>query len=30
MTDFATQKQPERFLHIIYWLGKLAIEEVIK
>lgn len=27
--DFATPKQPERFLHIIYWLGKLAIEEVI-
>ena len=28
-TKFATNKQPERFLHIIYWLGKLAIEEVI-
>lgn len=27
--DFATPKQPERFLHIIYWLGKLAIEEVV-
>ena len=26
---FSTKKQPERFLHIIYWLGKLAIEEVI-
>ncbi|WNH13984.1 DUF6909 family protein [Thalassobellus suaedae] len=25
--QFATIKQPERFLHIIYWLGKLAIEE---
>lgn len=25
----ATKKQPERFLHIIYWLGKLAIEEVL-
>lgn len=24
---FATKKQPERFLHIVYWLGKLAIEE---
>ena len=24
---FATPKQPERFLHIVYWLGKLAIEE---
>jgi hypothetical protein len=27
--DFATTKQPERFLHIVYWLGKLAIEEVV-
>lgn len=27
---FATENQPERFLHIIYWLGKLAIEEVVK
>ncbi|MBN9285364.1 MULTISPECIES: hypothetical protein [Flavobacterium] len=27
--DFATQQAPERFLHIIYWLGKLAIEEVV-
>ena len=27
--SFSTKKQPERFLHIIYWLGKLAIEEVI-
>ena len=25
--DFATESQPERLLHIIYWLGKLAIEE---
>ena len=24
---FATKSKPERFLHIIYWLGKLAIEE---
>ncbi len=24
---FATKDQPERFLHIVYWLGKLAIEE---
>lgn len=24
---FATQEQPERLLHIVYWLGKLAIEE---
>ena len=28
-TTFATQKQPERLLHIVYWLGKLAIEEVV-
>lgn len=28
--DFASDKQPERFLHIIYWLGKLAIEEEVK
>jgi hypothetical protein len=27
--EFATPTQPERFLHIIYWLGKLAIEEVL-
>ncbi|MFH6767348.1 hypothetical protein V8G56_01265 [Gaetbulibacter aquiaggeris] len=27
--DFATDSQPERLLHIIYWLGKLAIEEQI-
>jgi len=27
--DFATATQPERFLNIIYWLGKLAIEEVV-
>lgn len=27
--QFATPTQPERFLHIIYWLGKLAIEETI-
>ncbi|WP_111683206.1 DUF6909 family protein [Winogradskyella tangerina] len=26
---FATPDQPERLLHIVYWLGKLAIEEVI-
>ncbi|MCH4552124.1 DUF6909 family protein [Aestuariibaculum lutulentum] len=25
--QFAIENQPERFLHIIYWLGKLAIEE---
>lgn len=26
---FATPKHPERLLHIMYWLGKLAIDEVI-
>ena len=25
--DFATKEQPERLLNIIYWLGKLAIDE---
>lgn len=28
-SDFATPEQPERLLHIVYWLGKLAIEEQI-
>jgi len=27
---FATKTQPERLLNIVYWLGKLAIEEVVK
>lgn len=27
--QFTTKEKPERLLHIIYWLGKLAIEEVI-
>lgn len=27
--DFATPRQPERLLHIVYWLGKLAIEEQV-
>jgi len=27
--DFATPSQPERFLHIVYWLGNLAIKEQI-
>lgn len=26
---FATSEAPDRFLHVIYWLGKLAIEEVV-
>ena len=26
---FSTPSKPERLLHIIYWLGKLAIEEVV-
>lgn len=26
-TKLGTQKNPERFLQIVYWLGKLAIEE---
>ncbi|WP_223032334.1 DUF6909 family protein [Hanstruepera marina] len=26
---FKTPNQPERLLHLVYWLGKLAIEEVI-
>ena len=28
--DFATKEKPDRFLHVIYWLGKLAIEEVVE
>ncbi len=28
-SDFATSQQPERFLQIIYWLGKLAIDEQV-
>jgi len=27
--SFGTTDKPDRFLHIIYWLGKLAIEEII-
>ncbi|KDN55272.1 DUF6909 family protein [Flavobacterium seoulense] len=27
--DFASVDVPDRFLHIIFWLGKLAIEEVM-
>ncbi|WP_299127922.1 hypothetical protein [uncultured Winogradskyella sp.] len=29
-SKFATVGQPERLLNIVYWLGKLAIEEVVK
>ena len=28
-SSFSLPHQPERFLHLIYWLGKLAIEEVV-
>jgi len=27
---FGTKSQPERLLHIVYWLGKLALKEVVK
>jgi hypothetical protein len=27
---FGTSEKPDRFLHVIYWLGKLAIEEVVE
>lgn len=27
--DFGSEIAPDRFLHVIYWLGKLAIEEVL-
>src|SRR5690606_18290259 len=27
--SFALPEQPERLLHLVYWLGKLAIEEVV-
>ncbi len=26
---FGTAEKPDRYLHVIYWLGKLAIEEVL-
>lgn len=28
--QFATPENPDRFLHVIYWLGKLALEEVLE
>lgn len=28
--NFASKTQPDRFLHIIYWLGKLALEEILE
>ncbi len=28
--EFATAEKPDRLLHIIYWLGKLAIEELLE
>lgn len=28
-SDFSTTTQPDRFLHVIYWIGKLAIQEAI-
>ncbi|MGJ5643012.1 DUF6909 family protein [Formosa sp. S-31] len=27
--SFSTPERPERFLHIVYWLGKLAIDEQV-
>ena len=27
---FASKEQPDRLLHIVYWLGKLAISEAVK
>lgn len=28
--DFSTTENPDRFLHVIYWLGKIALEEVLE
>lgn len=28
--SFSTADRPDRFLHVIYWLGKLAIEEILE
>ncbi|MEM0577735.1 DUF6909 family protein [Flavobacterium polysaccharolyticum] len=27
--DFGSENAPDRFLHVIFWMGKLAIEEVV-
>ncbi len=29
-SQFATAENPDRFIHVIYWLGKLAIQETVK
>lgn len=28
--QFATKENPDRFLHLIYWLGKIALEEILE
>ena len=28
-SQFSTKENPERFIHIVYWLGKLALDEII-
>ncbi len=28
--SFGTKEKPDRFLHVIYWLGKLALQEVVE
>ncbi|GIZ14862.1 DUF6909 family protein [Capnocytophaga catalasegens] len=28
-SQFSTKEKPDRFIHIIYWLGKLALDEII-
>jgi len=27
--NFGTAEKPDRFLHVVYWLGKLAIDEIV-
>src|SRR5690606_9542982 len=27
---FATEENPDRFLSVVYWLGKIALEEVLE